>query len=299
MYILFIILSLIVVFLIFICFKSFRKNEFNMYFYNFGKYLCKPLFYFWYPFKKINKRVIPKDGPVIFACNHINILDQCLIIYSTDRPIHYMAKKEYFDNPKTRWFFSNVGCIPVNREIHDDDAKNKALNVLNKGLCFGIFPEGTRNQVSSKKDILNKVYKLYEKDYDIEHFKSLLKLNKVRVTEINLLDNLLNDKRINKKDYKEYLIKGHQGIKELFKNKVINEEEYNNTFLLPFKFGAVSMAKKTNATIVPVGIVGNYSFRTKNLKVKFGKPFKVGDMELSEANELLYKEILEILKSGE
>ena len=61
--------------------------------------------------------------------------------------------------------------------------------------------------------------------------------------------------------------------------------------LLPFKFGAVSLAKKTNALIVPFGIAGDYKFRSKNLTVRFGKPFRVGDMPLEEANEKLYKTV--------
>lgn len=65
--------------------------------------------------------------------------------------------------------------------------------------------------------------------------------------------------------------------------------------LLPFKYGAVSMAKKTNATIIPFGIVGDYKFRSKNLKIKFGKPFKVGEMSLEEANTKLEKIVLELI----
>lgn len=65
--------------------------------------------------------------------------------------------------------------------------------------------------------------------------------------------------------------------------------------LLPFKYGAVSMAKKTNATIIPFGIVGDYKFRSKNLKIKFGKPFKVGEMSLEEANAKLEKIVLELI----
>ena len=64
--------------------------------------------------------------------------------------------------------------------------------------------------------------------------------------------------------------------------------------LLPFKFGAVSMAKKTNATIVPFAVTGEYKFRKNNLKVTFGKPFKVKD-DLEEANNRLYKEIETII----
>lgn len=69
-------------------------------------------------------------------------------------------------------------------------------------------------------------------------------------------------------------------------------------FLLPFKYGAVSMAKKTNAYIVPFGLTGDYKFRSKNLTVRFGKPFKVGKMTLSDANEKLHKEVERLMKEN-
>lgn len=65
--------------------------------------------------------------------------------------------------------------------------------------------------------------------------------------------------------------------------------------LLPFKYGAVSMAKKTDAYIVPFAITGDYKFRSKNLKVVFGKPFKVTDMDVDDANKLLYNTIKDLL----
>ena len=69
-------------------------------------------------------------------------------------------------------------------------------------------------------------------------------------------------------------------------------------FLLPFKFGTVAMAQKTNATIVPFGVTGDYKFRSKNLKVRFGTPFKVGDMSLEEANQKLYEEVSNLMKAN-
>lgn len=212
----YIILILLVIYFIFLAFKSFGKNEFNMFWFNFVKYTTKWIFKFYYPFKVENKNVVPNEGPILLCGNHIHLMDQCLPILCIKRPVHYMAKMEYFTNPKTRWFFKAAGCIPVNRQIHDEDAKSAAIDVLNKGLALGIFPEGTRNRT-----------------------------------------------------------------KEL---------------LQPFKFGAVSMAKKTNATIVPYAITGTYKFRTKDLKITFGEPFKVGDMDLEEANNKLYNEILSIIK---
>lgn len=68
-------------------------------------------------------------------------------------------------------------------------------------------------------------------------------------------------------------------------------------FLLPFKFGAVSMAHKTDALLVPFGLTGDYKFRSKNLTIRFGKPFKVGD-DLSKANEKLEKEVEKLMRAN-
>ena len=71
-----------------------------------------------------------------------------------------------------------------------------------------------------------------------------------------------------------------------------------DVFLLPFKFGTVSMAKKTNATIVPFGLTGDYKFRSKNLTIRYGTPFKVEDMDLEEANNKLYQEVESLMKQN-
>lgn len=69
-------------------------------------------------------------------------------------------------------------------------------------------------------------------------------------------------------------------------------------FLLPFKFGAVSMAHKTDSYLVPFGITGDYKFRSKNLVIRYGKPFKVNDMDLEKANELLYNTVKELMEEN-
>ena len=55
------------------------------------------------------------------------------------------------------------------------------------------------------------------------------------------------------------------------------------------------MAQKTNATIIPFGIIGNYKFRSKNLTIKYGTPFKVNDLTLEEANNKLYNEVKSLI----
>lgn len=71
-----------------------------------------------------------------------------------------------------------------------------------------------------------------------------------------------------------------------------------NVFLLPFKFGTVSMAKKTNATIIPFGLTGDYKFRSKNLTIRYGTPFKVGEMDLEDANKKLYEEVERLMREN-
>lgn len=69
-----------------------------------------------------------------------------------------------------------------------------------------------------------------------------------------------------------------------------------NKILLDFKFGAVSLANKTDSLVVPCAITGDYKFRSKNLIIKYGKPFKVKD--LKKANDHLYKEINSLINSN-
>lgn len=62
-------------------------------------------------------------------------------------------------------------------------------------------------------------------------------------------------------------------------------------FLLNFKTGAVAMAKKTGAYIVPFGLTGDYKFKSKNLTIRYGEPFKADNMSVEEANEKLFREV--------
>lgn len=107
-----------------------------------------PIFRLYYSPKIFGKGNIPKKGAVVICSNHKHVLDQCLAAPATSRPINYMAKSEYFKG-KFAWFFKLCGCICVNRNGHDEDAKSSANAVLSNGGALGIFPEGTRNKTDN------------------------------------------------------------------------------------------------------------------------------------------------------
>ncbi len=88
---------------------------------------------------------IPEKGRVVLAGNHTNNLDCLLLISSTKRTIHFLAKDELVKGLK-KIIFQNMGIIPVNRRIHDKNALHNAIDLLKEDKVIGIFPEGTINK---------------------------------------------------------------------------------------------------------------------------------------------------------
>lgn len=90
---------------------------------------------------------VPVVGPGIVAANHISFLDSLFIPIVLPRRVTYLAKAEYWDSWKTRWFFDLVGQIPVRRQDSEkaQAALEAGLRVLNRGGLLGIYPEGTRS----------------------------------------------------------------------------------------------------------------------------------------------------------
>ena len=91
---------------------------------------------------------VPKRGPVILASNHRSFLDSIFIPLVLRRRVTFVAKAEYFDDPKTAWFFRGVGQIPIRHEggSASERALASAAEVLAAGGVFGIYPEGTRTR---------------------------------------------------------------------------------------------------------------------------------------------------------
>ena len=164
--------------------------------------------------KIIGRENIPKKNGCVIACNHIHAFDPAILIYSTKRIVHFIAKKELFEG-KMKAFYLSWGAIPVDRDKKNPLALAVVEEYLKNNSVIGIFPEGTRNKEKG---------------------------------------------------------------------------------LLPFKFGAVKMAKSSGVKIVPCVITGKYKVFKSNLKVVFGEAIDISGMDLEKANELLRKKMLEMLE---
>lgn len=185
-------------------------------FYVIIKCILTPLFFLIFRPKVVGKNNIPKNGSVVLAGNHTNNLDSVMLIAVVSRQVHFLAKIELF-----KGIFGvivrGLGCIPVNRKIHDKDALKSAKDVLSEGSVIGIFPEGTINRT--------------------------------------------------------------------------------NDIIMPFKIGAVKMAKDTNSKIVPFVITGKYNLVGKGIKIEFLEAIEVRDV-LDKENDKLMKIISKELEEN-
>lgn len=117
----------------------------NSFFYSVVKIFLKINVYLFLHPKVIGKENIPKNGSLVLAGNHTSWLDPLLLIVVVPRKVHFLAKVELFKGIEGV-VVRNMGCIPVNRKIHDKDSLKNAKDVLNADQVIGIFPEGTINR---------------------------------------------------------------------------------------------------------------------------------------------------------
>jgi 1-acyl-sn-glycerol-3-phosphate acyltransferase len=96
---------------------------------------------------------IPRTGGLILASNHLSFADSLVIPIVAPRKVVFLAKGEYFTGTGVKGFisrewFGGLGMVPVDR--HDTKAAMEsldiALEVLDRGEAFGIYPEGTRSR---------------------------------------------------------------------------------------------------------------------------------------------------------
>ena len=201
---------------------------------------------------------IPEDGPILLCGNHLHVWDQFPVICATKRVTHWMAKKEYFEG-KLAPFFRQTGAICVDRQGDAKKAEREAIHYLKNNGAIGLFPEGTRNRF--KKSEYEEFYKLFaDGNESFELFSDFMDSKKFRTSEINKIIELYKSGRINKTLMRYTLLNSDgYGLEYLYNCGLISKEEFEDSKLLPFKFGAVNMAKKTGALIVPFSVTGDYT----------------------------------------
>lgn len=95
---------------------------------------------------------IPAAGPAILASNHLSVVDSIYLPLMLPRPVTFAAKSEYFTGTRLRdrvisMYMRSIKQMSVDRASGRaaQAMLDAALDHLNSGQLFGIYPEGTRS----------------------------------------------------------------------------------------------------------------------------------------------------------
>jgi 1-acyl-sn-glycerol-3-phosphate acyltransferase len=92
---------------------------------------------------------VPRKGPLLYVSNHLHFFDPFIEYFVFPRRIHFMGKKEVFENPAFRTLALWSGGFPVDRGKMDRTALRNAEARLNHGYVVGIYPEGSRSDTGA------------------------------------------------------------------------------------------------------------------------------------------------------
>jgi 1-acyl-sn-glycerol-3-phosphate acyltransferase len=111
------------------------------------KAVLTPVFYVLWRVRVEGREHVPSDGGAVLAANHQSFCDSLFLPLVVPRKVTFLAKAEYFDSPKTAWFFRAVGQIPIRRGggKETERALETAADALSEGKLVAIYPEGTRS----------------------------------------------------------------------------------------------------------------------------------------------------------
>lgn len=96
--------------------------------------------------KGYGRENLPDTGPYIGVVNHNSNLDAVAMALVIKHRVHTMAKESLFRVPVLKWWLKAVNMFPVVRDASDQEAFERALNLLKNGEILFMAPEGTRKK---------------------------------------------------------------------------------------------------------------------------------------------------------
>jgi 1-acyl-sn-glycerol-3-phosphate acyltransferase len=93
----------------------------------------------------ISSEKVPASGPVIITPNHFSFWDHFFVAMFIRRRVQFMAKSQLFTRP-LQFIYNHGGVFPVRRGHHDEEAFITAKQILGRGGCIVMYPEGGRSR---------------------------------------------------------------------------------------------------------------------------------------------------------
>ncbi|HEY5297620.1 MAG TPA: MFS transporter [Verrucomicrobiae bacterium] len=105
---------------------------------------------------------IPEKGGALFVCNHVSFVDAPLLMASTDRKIHFIIDKSYYERRWIKPFTKILGLIPIASNLGPREllkSFHTASEMIRAGEVVCIFAEGRITRTGE----LNEFHRGYER----------------------------------------------------------------------------------------------------------------------------------------
>jgi 1-acyl-sn-glycerol-3-phosphate acyltransferase len=116
-------------------------------FYRFARVLVRVLLPLQMRLSVVGVERCPRSGPLVIVGNHLGLVDPLPIGLRIPRQVHFVAKSDLFEWPilggLSRW----CGVVPVHRGASDREAIRTLADLLARGQCVMLMPEGTYPKV--------------------------------------------------------------------------------------------------------------------------------------------------------
>lgn len=114
--------------------------------YRLAVWTLRPPVSLWFTWRFEGMEHIPREGPLLVACNHISYLDPLahgyLLVKAGRRP-RFLAKAELYGNPFLRRVLTGARQIRVERGSGSMAPVDSAVEALSRGESVVLYPEAT------------------------------------------------------------------------------------------------------------------------------------------------------------
>jgi 1-acyl-sn-glycerol-3-phosphate acyltransferase len=114
--------------------------------FRFAEWTLRPPIALWFNWRFEGLEHIPREGPILVACNHISYLDplaHAYMLVKAGRRPRFLAKSELYGNPFLRRLLQGTRQIRVERGSRSKAPVEEAKRALREGEAVMVYPEGT------------------------------------------------------------------------------------------------------------------------------------------------------------
>ncbi len=111
-----------------------------------------------------NLSQVPGEKGILFIGNHRSYFDIIILQTIVDRPMGFIAKKEFKKVPLFSWWVADLGSLFLDRKNVRAGLQTmkEGAEYMKQGLSLGLYPEGTRNHGKEMLPFKKGGYKMAE-----------------------------------------------------------------------------------------------------------------------------------------